>query len=408
MAGGAAAMRFLIPNFRALRRQEYDLEGRFRFVHTRLSTHTESVAFFGGDAVEHSIAERRLGDLEKHIANAHLQSLRFNFFSNFSIKQTPDLIAFSLRMLYATQFADDDSVVKDGGGDISSRGEYIQQTVMRSFHSFGEAFDLQETLGQFVGVLENVTDFMYVLEDLSRTRQTEDTNKLLPSPEESPLIEFAGVDIVAPGNLCIAKDLSFKVEPGKSLIVTGPNASGKSSLFRTLGGLWPIPKGLITRPVDSQSKKMTPSQVFLVPQKPYSVIGSLADQITYPVKLSTRTKEDEDKLMKLLEMVRVPYLVEREGGWDAVAKWEDTMSLGEQQRIGMARMYYHSPKFAVLDECTSAVSIDVEKELYRASFARGITSITLSQRLALQEFHPRELRMGDQQGENGWTLVDTQ
>jgi hypothetical protein len=61
----------------------------------------QSVAFFGGDAVEHSIAERRLGDLERHIAGAHLQSLRFNFFSNFSIKQTPDLIAFSLRMLYA-------------------------------------------------------------------------------------------------------------------------------------------------------------------------------------------------------------------------------------------------------------------------------------------------------------------
>src|SRR5690348_529996 len=51
---------------------------------------------------------------------------------------------------------------------ISSRGEYLQQTVMRSFKSFGEAFDLQETFGQFVGVLEQVTDLKYVLEDLAQ------------------------------------------------------------------------------------------------------------------------------------------------------------------------------------------------------------------------------------------------
>jgi ABC-type uncharacterized transport system fused permease/ATPase subunit len=395
-------MRFVIPNFRKLRRAEYDLEGRFRFVHTRLTTHTESVAFFGGDSVEHGIAEKRLKDLENHIADSHLQSLKFNFFSNFSIKQTPDLIAFTLRMAYARQFVSDESVVGGGGDQISSRGEYIQQTVMRSFSSFGDAFDLQETLGQFVGVLEQVTDFMYVLEDLQKRRLEEDSGRVLPSLNDE--ISFENVDIVAPGALCIAKDLSFRVDRHKSLLVTGANASGKSSLFRTLGGLWPIPKGVIRRPVDPKSGKLTPKQVFLVPQKPYSVLGTLADQITYPVKLKERTKEDEEKLLKLLELVRVAYLVEREKGWDAKAKWEDTLSFGEQQRIGMARMYFHSPMFAILDECTSAVSIDVEKELYNASFQRGITSITISQRLALQEFHVAELAFGDEQGENGWAL----
>jgi len=186
--------------------------------------------------------------------------------------------------------------------------------------------------------------------------------------------------------------------------VTGPNASGKSSLFRTLGGLWPIPKGRIARPCDPVTGEIRPQDVFLVPQKTYASIGSLADQVTYPVKLEKRTKEDEAKLMALLELVRVPYLVEREGGWDAVAKWEDTLSLGEQQRIGMARMYFHRPAFAVLDECTSAVSIDVERVLYQASFEKGITSITLSQRLALKEFHTAELRFGDAEGIKGWSV----
>lgn len=397
MVVGTLLMRFVIPNFRALKRQEFDLEGRFRFVHTRLSVHTESVAFFGGDQVEHDICEKRLGKLAEHIESSQVQSLKFNFFSNFSIKQTPDLIAFSLRMAHA---------MRNPGEEISSQGEYIQQTVMRSFASFGDAFDLQETLGQFVGVLEQVTDFMYVLQDLHERRERENSNRLLPSPDNQS-IRFDGVDIVTPGQLCIAQSLSFEVQSGKSLLVTGANASGKSSLFRTLGGLWPIPEGRIYRPVDSQTRTLTPKQVFLVPQKPYSVLGTLADQITYPVHLKQRTQQDEDKLFALLELVRVSYLVGREkGGWDAKSKWEDTLSLGEQQRIGMARMYYHEPMFTILDECTSAVSIDVEKALYNASFERGITSITISQRLALQEFHTQELMFGDEQGESGWKLRD--
>ena len=51
------------------------------------------------------------------------------------------------------------------------------------------------------------------------------------------------------------------------------------------------------------------------------------------------------------------YLVEREGGLDAVVDWGAQLSLGEQQRLGMARLFYHTPKFAILDECTSGVTV---------------------------------------------------
>jgi ATP-binding cassette subfamily D (ALD) long-chain fatty acid import protein len=47
------------------------------------------------------------------------------------------------------------------------------------------------------------------------------------------------------------------------------------------------------------------------------------------------------------------YLVEREGGWGTVKEWGEVLSLGEQQRLGMARLFFHRPRFAILDECTS-------------------------------------------------------
>ena len=71
--------------------------------------------------------------------------------------------------------------------------------------------------------------------------------------------------------------------------------------------------------------------------------------------------------------VGVRYLAEREAGaLDQTNIWEDVLSLGEQQRIGMARLFYARPRFGVLDECTSAVSVEVEEKLYREAAALDI------------------------------------
>ena len=88
-------------------------------------------------------------------------------------------------------------------------------------------------------------------------------------------------------------------------------------------------------------------------------------------------------MLAALQHVGVAYLVEREGGWDAIKRWEDTLSLGEQQRIGLARVLYHRPAFAVLDECTDAVSVDAERALYQALFDANVTCVTISKRVSM-------------------------
>lgn len=83
----------------------------------------------------------------------------------------------------------------------------------------------------------------------------------------------------------------------------------------------------------------------------------------------------DDHLEKILYDVWLVYLLERER-WDSTPNWEDVLSLGEQERLGMARLFFHHPKFGILEECIIATSVDVEEHLYRVATNMSISVIT--------------------------------
>lgn len=81
-----------------------------------------------------------------------------------------------------------------------------------------------------------------------------------------------------------------------------------------------------------------------------------------------------------MKAAHLDYILPREGGFDACNDWSDVLSGGEKQRINLSRLFYHKPKFAVLDDCTSAVSVDVEKKLFEHIETLDITILTVSHR----------------------------
>lgn len=191
----------------------------------------------------------------------------------------------------------------------------------------------------------------------------------------SPNVRFVDVPILSPNGDVLIEKMNFHIDKGQHLMITGPNGCGKSSLFRILGELWPAFGGELEKP--------GMEKIFYIPQRPYLPRGTLRDQIIYPDTVNAMhkfKKVSDDDLQKVLDEVRLGYLVERERGWDSENDWNDVLSGGEKQRIAMARLIYHKPDYAILDECTSAVSVDVEGHLYTYMKEVGVTLITVSHR----------------------------
>ena len=111
----------------------------------------------------------------------------------------------------------------------------------------------------------------------------------------------------------------------------------------------------------------------------------------------------DHELQAILEDVRLGYLVDREGGWNTRKDWTSVLSGGEKQRISFARILYHEPSYAVIDEGTSAVSSDVEGLLYEKCKERGVTLLTISTRVSLKRYHTWNLDLG--QGDDGLEWV---
>jgi ATP-binding cassette subfamily D (ALD) long-chain fatty acid import protein len=212
-------------------------------------------------------------------------------------------------------------------------------------------------------------------------------------------IRFDQVPVIAPtaraGDLLVS-DMSFEVQPGDHLLITGPNGVGKTGIARIISGLWPAYRGTLERPAADD--------IFYVPQRPYLSLGSLRDQVIYPHTHQDmiKARRTDEELMDILRIVHLAYIPSREGGWETIKDWKDVFSGGEKQRMNMARVFYHQPRFAILDECTSAVSADVEGLMYNDAKDRGITLVTISHRPSLFKYHKYLLRLtGDAAG--SWT-----
>ncbi|KAI8867654.1 hypothetical protein GQ42DRAFT_164652 [Ramicandelaber brevisporus] len=410
----AAVLRMLAPPFGRLVAEEQRLEGEFRFTHTRLMENAEEIALYRGHEYEKQVINSHYLRLIRHINRIFRLHVFYGMLEDFVIKYlwgALGLILCAVPVFMPSIGVNGPNAVKADLGSRTRDFVVNRRLLLSSSDATGRIMYSYKEVTELAGYTKRVSDLLKTFEDVKAGRfvkarvskqstalkqQIEDgTSTPASEPEtervdimkqrgiviESDEIEFIDVPIVTPAGDVLIEKLSFHVKPGNHTLLLGKNGSGKSSTFRILGDLWPVYGGVVHKP--------NIKHIFYIPQRPYLSLGTLRDQIIYPdthQDMLNKGITDSD-LLDILAVLQLEGIVEREGGWDAEKEWKDALSGGDKQRIAMARLYYHKPKYAILDECTSAVSMEVERIMYTHAQKLGITLMTVTHRPSLWQYH---------------------
>lgn len=429
----ATILRRLSPPFGKLKAVEGRKEGDFRGLHARLIANAEEVAFYGGADIEKVYLNRSFKELRSWMEGIYSLKVRYNMLEDFVLKYSWSAFGYIITSLPvfmpawgglggALELSPSlspplpNSSTKERG----RMGEFItNKRLMLSLADAGGRMmysikDLSELAGYTSRVYTLISTLhrvhanaygnprrslanleLYSLADVQGTTQKGfDGVRLEDVPIVAPaLYPYGGDELI--------ESLSFVVHSGEHLLISGSNGVGKSAIARIVAGLWPVYRGLVSRP-----RPAGMDGIMFLPQRPYLSIGTLRDQVIYPhteVDMREAGRRDSE-LQRVLDEAKLGYLPEREGGWDTRKEWKDVLSGGEKQRMGIARLLYHEPRYAFIDEGTSAVSSDVEGILYETTKEKGITLITISTRASLKKYHTFNLTLG--LGEEGadWDL----
>ncbi|KAK6459494.1 peroxisomal long-chain fatty acid import protein 1 [Scheffersomyces xylosifermentans] len=363
-------LRLFSPPFAKLAAERANLEGQLRSSHSKIVSNSEEIAFLRGHNRELDYIDYCYYTLERFLKNEIWKKGIHEIAQTFIVKYfwgAAGLVLCSAP-IFINKYLGEDPDADHAAAFITNR-----RLLMSASDSLDRLIYSRRYLLQIVGHATRVSDFQDTLYEL-KNKKTATKNITLNNDK----ISFENVRLLTPADVTLIECLNFTINSGDHLLIAGPNGSGKSSLFRMLGGLWPCKEGNISIP---NSENM-----FYLPQRAYLCQGTLKEQIIYPNNLDqfAASKKTDDDLKDILKILK---LDEFSDSLDLVKNWDEELSIGAQQRLAMARLYYHQPKFAVLDECTSAVSPDMEQFMYKHAQELGITVLSVAHRPALWHFH---------------------
>jgi putative ATP-binding cassette transporter len=360
-------------NFVQLRR-----EADFRFGLIRVRENAEAIAFYRGEARESAQVLDRFAELYENNKRLLKRTLGLNLF-----QYAYTFITYALpSIIIAPRIISGELEV---GRAVQAGGAFA--AMLGALTVFVDRF---ESLSAFAAGIERLHTFKKALHDHARRKPSDDEIRSVEGGE----LSLENVTLKTPGNgRVLATDVSLAVAARGGLVIVGASGGGKSSLLRAIAGLWRSGSGTIHRPALKD--------MLFLPQRPYMILGTLRHQLLYP---NVDTVIADEQLVAVMKRVNLEHLVERCGGFDTEMDFAKLLSIGEQQRLTVARVLLGRPQIAVLDEATSALDGENEARLYAELRRTDTTLISVTHHPSVIQHHAHVLELG---GDGSWRVTET-
>ena len=359
----------------ALNFQQQRYEADFRFNLVRVRENSEQIALLDGERAERDRLLQRFGSV---VANWLAIMTRQKKLTFFTAGYAQASVVFPFVMVSPAYFA---NLIQLGG-------------LMQTANAFGQ---VQGALSVFVTLYRSLAEWRAVVERLSGFDASVGAARALAvtppvidvAAGGAAIVSFKDLAVRLPNGVPLVNAGELSIGLGERVLVSGPSGSGKSTLFRALAGIWPFGSGTITVPKNTR--------MMILPQRPYFPIAPLAAAVAYPAESGSF---DAARVAELVAAVGLPDLVPR---IEEEAHWNRMLSLGEQQRLGIARALLHAPDYLFLDEATASLDEPAEAALYRLLEQRlaAATIVSIGHRSTLAAFHRRRLALG-REGDRYW------
>jgi ATP-binding cassette subfamily B protein len=186
------------------------------------------------------------------------------------------------------------------------------------------------------------------------------------------------------GNRAVNRGVSLNIQPGEMIGLVGHSGSGKSTLVNLICRFYDVAEGAILLDgVDIRSYAVADyrQNIGLVLQEPFLFFGTIADNIAYGKPNATR----EEIIASARAAHAHEFILRLPQGYDSmVGERGQGLSGGERQRISIARALLIDPRILIMDEATSSVDSETEKEIQKAldNLVKGRTTIAIAHRLS--------------------------
>jgi putative ATP-binding cassette transporter len=346
--------------------QQQRLEADFRYSLVRLRENSEGVALYRGERNE------QIGLLDR------FERIRANWWA--LMRYTKRLTGFTVGY---GQLASIFPIVVAAPRFFA--GAITLGTLIQIAGAFGRVQDalswFVDSYGDLASWRASVDRLLTFEQALQRAEAESAASGITLTRAPGSTIRAEELNLALPNGRVLLADTSLCIEPGNRVLISGPSGSGKSTLFRALAGIWPFGTGRIRVPEHAR--------VLFLPQRPYLPIGTLREVVTYPSEPGTFPEAAVTEALQLCELG--PFGARL----DESANWALQMSLGEQQRLAIARALLQRPEWLFLDEATASLDEAIEARLYRLIHERlpDTTVVSIAHRPGVAPHHTKRLAL---------------